>query len=78
MLCSMFMLLKCKDLNFKFQSLESPLLTVTFQTQGLVLHAGRELHAALNTSAQNPKLGINTKLNTRSLWRITNLFQFFL
>jgi hypothetical protein len=34
----LIVLLKCEDLNFKLQSLESPLLAVTFQTQGLVVN----------------------------------------
>ncbi len=52
------MLWKFKDLNFKFQSPESPpLLAVTFHTQGLEVNIN--LHAALNASAQNSKIGIN-------------------
>ncbi len=30
-----FILRKCKNLKFKFQSPDSPLLAATFQTQGL-------------------------------------------
>ncbi len=53
----LFVLLKCEDLNFKLQSSESPLLCGDFSEP----RVGSQylLYAALNTPAQNPKIGLN-------------------